>query len=336
MKEFNDYDLLYPNLIMDILAYFKLGSDINKRSVLDFCEVTSIKDDKGKQILYQPPIVDKICRILCDKNEMSRLRKDNGLGLESNYCFIIQDESSWNANKERLRVYYNSLVYGFEYIYNLYKDIVVPLVWEKKNGDYSAGTGFKLFGGIVTAKHCITDPKNLSIKGFSAEELSNSKVYISTNENIDIAFIDVGKNNEPKVFTDEGKILQDVLALGYPKIPAFTDFLTAEKATISSKAISRLTPTKGAITAIGTNYFARTELLLITAKIRGGNSGGPVINNEGSIVGVSCQLPNYDKDTGDYDDLGYGIVVPIKYLYEIVESKANVLDISSDFFRDFI
>ena len=128
--------------------------------------------------------------------------------------------------------------------------------------------------------------------------------------------------------------MQDVLALGYPKIPVFTDFLTAEKATISSKAEVRLTPTKGTITAFGNNYMAKTELMLITAKIRGGNSGGPVINEEGAVVGISCQIPNYEGDIGEYDDLGYGIVTPIKYLIEIL-SKKKTISISKGFYREF-
>ncbi len=82
------------------------------------------------------------------------------------------------------------------------------------------------------------------------------------NQDLDIAFIDIGKNDSVNVPVDDGEVLQDILALGYPKIPAFTDFLTAEKATISNKAKVRLTPSKGAITAFGYNYLAKTELCL--------------------------------------------------------------------------
>ena len=50
----------------------------------------------------------------------------------------------------------------------------------------------------------------------------------------------------------------------------------------------------------------------------GGNSGGPVINDKGCIVGVACQTPYYGEDIGNYDDLGYGIVILIKYVDEII------------------
>lgn len=53
---------------------------------------------------------------------------------------------------------------------------MVPLVWEKDDGKISVGSGFSFRNGIVTARHCILDPKSLSIKGYTAEELNHSKV----------------------------------------------------------------------------------------------------------------------------------------------------------------
>lgn len=211
-----------------------------------------------------------------------------------------------------------------------------PLVWDKGNGDYSVGTGFEYRSGIVTAKHCIEDAKNIQIQGYKAKELNGKPIYIFDNEGVDIAYIETNKNDRDEVFFGDGDIMQEVLVMGYPKIPAFTDFLTAEKATISSKAVSRLTPTKGAITAFGYEYLSNVEAMLITAKIRGGNSGGPVISQEGSIVGVACHLPDYSEVKIDYDDLGYGIALPAHYIQEIIDSKASSLNVSQDFFTDSI
>lgn len=65
MKEYNDYDLKYPQLIMQIIEYFRLESGINKRSVLDFCQINC--DPISKEFIYQPAIVNKICQKLCQK-----------------------------------------------------------------------------------------------------------------------------------------------------------------------------------------------------------------------------------------------------------------------------
>lgn len=317
---------------MEIIEYFNINSGtIKDKSIQNFCDLHK----QNGEIVYQPEVISKICQQLHKKNIMSVVSSGSALGLKDNYAIVI-NKHDWEKNYSQKRNYFNSIVYGFEYIYNFYKEMVVPLVWKKNEKDYSAGTGFKLFGGIVTAKHCITCPKNLSIKGYSANELRNSKIYVSDNDDLDIAFIDVGREEAKGVFVDNGKVLQDVLVMGYPKIPTFTNFLTAEKATISSKAEARLTPTKGAIAAFGENYLSKAELMLITAKIRGGNSGGPIINEEGSIVGVACQKPDYSSNNGDYDDLGYGIAIPIKYVSDIIEKKSNQVEQDPSFFYDYI
>ena len=153
---------------------------------------------------------------------------------------------------------------------------------------------------------------------------------------MDLAFIETGRQEEPIIFAADGEVMQEVLVMGYPKIPAFTDFLTAEKATISSKALSRLTPTSGFIAAYGYEYLAKMEAMLITARITGGNSGGPVINQNGCLVGIACQLPDSNPENGDYDDLGYGVAVPVKHLVEILGTKKRKLNLPPGFFRDWI
>ncbi len=337
---FRDYDKMYPDLVYEVLDYFSTtirdGKSIGKRSVLRFCELKKNLDDQEGGLLYQPDTINRICQILCKKNLMIQVKNDTGIGLNNNYLFVPSDRKAFEQNKQRLKYYFNSMVYGFEYIYNLYKDVVVPLVWETKEHDYHMGTGFKYRNGIVTAKHCIEDVVNLKIKGFSAKDLNGKNIYIADNDGVDIAFIETNQQADPMLYADKGDVLQEVLVMGYPMIPAFTDFLTVEKATISSKAEARITPTKGSIAAYGNEYLTKMEAMLITAKIRGGNSGGPVINENGCIVGVACHLLDYTyNDDNKYDDLGYGVAVPIRYVDEIIAKKQRKLDVKNNFFIDY-
>ena len=334
---FGDCEDKYPELVIEIIEYFDAQNrepdPTDKKTILKFCEQHKV----GPDLIYQPQIVSRICKRLCEHGRMECLRSLGAMGINDNYLSLINTKgSSFKSSRERLKFYFNSMVYGFDYIYRMYKDLVVPFVWEKENGDYSAGTGFKFMDGIVTTKHCITGVKNLQIKGYKASDLAEKTVYISDNDGVDLAFIQTGELADPLLFTEEGEVMQEVLVLGYPKIPAFTDFLTAEKATISSKASSRITPTKGNIAAFGYEYLSKFDAMLITAKVRGGNSGGPVINQNGCLVGVACQIPDYSNTNGEYDDLGYGVAVPVGYVTDIIVRKPKQLEIPTGFYRDFV
>ena len=325
MKEFRDYDVQYPNLIVDILEYFNAsqGDKPEKKNIKEFCDKYS---KKGNKVQYDTIV--KICDILYHNNILILIKTTGPMDMCSVYLFYITDMNRWNTYKDYYIHYYNSLVYGFEYIYRAYKDIVLPII-AYKDGVPHMGSCFKCNKGIMTARHCLTDGETISIRGYTAEQLNRAVVYVSKNPNVDIAYIYT--NEVTKIFTDKPHVLDEVLVMGYPMIPRFLDFCTAEKATISTIADLRMTPSRGSITAIADEIFTKdiTELMLITAKIKGGNSGGPVINKTGCVVGVSFSDP---KGEGySYDDLGYGIACPISVLDSIVED-GETLDVK---FVDF-
>lgn len=336
MVYYNDYDIKYPDLILKIMDYFDIQNSsvgkIKDKSVLKFCE--QFKD--GNALIYQPTIINRICKRLCDCGQFECVRSLGGMGFYDNYLYIIKDRENFVREKERLKYYYNSMVYGFEYIYRMYNNIVVPLVWDKGNGDYAAGTGFRFLDGIVTARHCVEDVTNLQIRGYKASDLEGKPIYVSDNEYVDLAFIHTERIEEPTIYYDTGEVMEEVLVMGYPKIPTFTNFLTAEKAMISSKASARITPTRGTIAAYGYEYLTKIDAMLITARIRGGNSGGPVINQNGCLVGIACQVPDTNPENGEFDDMGYGVAVPVSQLIDIIDRKPKMITMQRGFFKDFI
>lgn len=317
MKLFYDYDLKYPDLMISILEYFWLEGDFNSKTVIDFC--THNKYNVGSNYL-QPQIILKICDILMDNNILSQIRRGGALGGDTSYSFVWRDsKDNWQLEKDLYNHICCSLVYGFNYIYRHYQDKVIPIVAFQNNGKQSMGSSFKFYNGIVTARHCIADGDLFSIKGYTSSQLETAKVYVSKNPAIDIAYIETGEKSE--AYVDTPQILDNILVMGYPKIPMFLDFLTAEKASISTIAKWRMTPTNGAITAIAPNMYTYkdTDLILITAQIKGGNSGGPIINNRGCVVGVAFSEPLSEGE--GYDDLGYGVGMPIQMLDNIISEK---------------
>lgn len=314
MEEFRDYDIRFPELVYDIVDYFRVGNRIKepiKKSVIDYCYNSRFNSPAPHREIIQPDTVHRICEILTRKRILKCTRIGTGIeGFDSNYMFLPQNESGFLQKHPAVVYRLNCLVYGFRYIYATYRDYVLPVV-VKHNNDISMGTCFKFHSGILTAKHCL-DVDEVFIPGFSSEQLSSSQVLVAEKADIDMAYIEL---NQPTVLiAGEAHVLDEVLVVGYPKIPQFFDFLAAERATISS------IPTRGSVASLADQYLSRSagQLMLITARIRGGNSGGPIIDSNGAVVGVAFSEPS---SKGDYDEMGYGVAYPIEVFYEMLKKS---------------
>lgn len=65
------------------------------------------------------------------------------------------------------------------------------------------------------------------------------------------------------------------------------------------------------------------EYFIINARVKGGNSGGPVINKSGKVVGTIFQLPmdtQGGSDGGRYDLMGFGVCFPSKYTRLLIDN----------------
>lgn len=319
MQEFCNYDETIPELVYDILDYFRIGNMIKEpknKTVLDYCTRSRFRE-AGSSTLINPAAVHLICENLVRKGLMKCMRVGMDMdGLDANYLFIPSNNDLFLKKNPAAIFRYNCMAYGFRFIYKAYKEYVLPIV-VKKEGHISMGTCFRFANGIVTAKHCV-DVEQVFIPGYSADLLNQSEVFISTNPNVDLAYIAI---REPSPFlSDKAEVLDEVLVMGYPKIPMFFDFCAGERAVVSS------VPTKGAIASAAEQYITKDvgPLLLVTARIRGGNSGGPIINEDGAVVGVAFSEP---KSEGDYDEMGYGIAYPIDVLDNMMTNEPDTISV---------
>lgn len=312
MKEFRDYDEKYPELVYDIVDYFRVGSGARKatdKSILDYCSSSRFSYKDPDKNMIQPDTVHLICENLTRKGVLhcTRLgvRTD---GWDSNYIFMTENPKPFLEKSPTLVFRLNCLAYGFRYICQQYRKHVLPVVVKTKDGNIAMGTCFRFHTGILTAKHCL-EGEEVSIEGYSADFLKRCPVLISNDSKLDMAYIEM---NEPSnLVSDTAKVLDEVLVMGYPRIPMFSDFCAAERAAISS------IPTKGAVAALADQYITpkAKEIMLITARIRGGNSGGPIIDSNGAVVGVAFSEPDSE---GNYDKMGYGIAYPIELFYQML------------------
>ena len=296
---------------------------------MEFCEYYKKKYQTNE--LPQPRIVGKICDILVENGKMTALRRGGFDNVDNSYLCIFKDKLI--RNKPIIFDLQNNqlscLIYGFKFIYNYYKEFVLPVLHVDENDDISIGSCFLFRGGILTAKHCIEHAKKIAIKGIDPKHLEEGRFYTLTKESMDLIFIKLPIDVTNSIyFHQEASILDEVIALGYPKIPGFHNFMTGEKALISS----RFTGSRGSVASTAEDIWIRENLLLITAKIKGGNSGGPIINAKGNVVGIASSLATGE---GKYDDLGYGTVIPIKFGNQIIDNAQNEFNKSKIKFEKF-
>lgn len=150
-------------------------------------------------------------------------------------------------------------------------------------------------GYIVTNNHVVEGADEITVT------LSNRKTYkgtvIGTDPSTDLAVvkIDAGKNLPYLVYgnSDDVKLGQWVLAIGYP----LTLDVTVTAGIVSAKARSiGINKSKSPVES-----FIQTD-----AAVNPGNSGGPLVNTSGELIGINSAIAS---PTGSY--AGYSYAIPV-------------------------
>jgi serine protease Do len=154
------------------------------------------------------------------------------------------------------------------------------------------GSGFIVdkSGYIITNAHVIEGAARISVKLESGEEF-DAKV-IGSDDQTDLAVLKIDARRDLPVAkfgdSDKAEVGDWVLAIGSP----FDLAKTVTAGIISQK--QRETPYASVF-----QRFIQTD-----AAINRGNSGGPLINLDGEVVGVNSQIAT---STGDYNGVGFAL-----------------------------
>ena len=319
----NDY---VPNFIDEVMLYFaaKDGENIEvcrHRTLKTLSEYLLDKFSFDITPYYKELIA--ICESLCKFTPLVQFHQDEYFGFRNCYYWNekIKDGKTYPqlSFDERMSFFksWENAVFGSRHIYNSYREFIIPIIHTSGTNE-GIGTGFLVGQNyVVTARHCIEGSTSISFGKLNFDIYRNAKVYYHINPNIDIAIIHIDSYEKFGLkLSLECKIFDKVITMGYPKIPGFTCFQTAEEAVISAIPEKRFTATEGHIAAEAKQIWSKENLFLVTAKVKGGNSGGPVLNNFGYCIGIVSEIP---FSSGDYDDLGYGTVIPAKFIYEMIQ-----------------
>ena len=170
------------------------------------------------------------------------------------------------------------------------------------------GTGFALKDGyIVTNWHIVEHAYNISIKGIGGNFSSSLRAnVVASDKHADIAILKIDDNHFSgfghipyTISHTTADVAQDIYVLGYPLTSTMGEEIKYTSGEISSK----------------TGFLGDVSLYQISAPIQPGNSGGPLIDSQGNIIGIVCA-----KHSGA-ENVGYAIKT--SYLKNIVESALD-------------
>lgn len=226
---------------------------------------------------------------------------------------------------------YDFLILGFSEVRKKLKYAVRPIILdnnsEERNEDI--GTGFYIYKNtgntrtkyFVTAKHCIKKGSKIQIPISETNKANIKPEKIYFNDITDLCVIELNFNEKFDYFPFEissPNILDSILILGYPKIQGFIDAIQIAE---SSKISSFTNGSEGEITGIGKNYNGGLkDHFLISARVKGGNSGSPVINKLGEVVGIVTEILFDEKGP---DLLGFGVALSADELSKMVNQIKN-------------
>lgn len=172
-----------------------------------------------------------------------------------------------NENSKDART--DSIENNAESIYEFAKDKVVLIMALKDGIPFSQGTGFFISeDSLVTNYHVIQGATSVNIKFANKEDIIKRVKIAKASPTHDLAIL-VTKTEStylPIDSTKTEKIGSKIYTIGNPR---------GLEGTISEGILS------------GRRFNDNIEYLQITAPISPGNSGGPIINTKGEVIGVS-------------------------------------------------
>lgn len=140
-----------------------------------------------------------------------------------------------------------------------------------------AGTGSGFFfedGLVMTNAHVVSDYLRATVVSkFNGINLGITGTVIGVDEELDIAVIEVSKNPERPTlkFGDSRttQLAEDVLVIGFPLSNILGEAISVSKGIISSK-----------------RNIDGVEMIQVDAATNPGNSGGPLVNSQGKVIGM--------------------------------------------------
>lgn len=191
-------------------------------------------------------------------------------GLQDHYVYMPMVAGS------RRELFQLVPVLGAEYLYRLCAPSLVHIVGTNA-GVPVAGTGLVVeTSHVLTCRHVVSDMELGQRQVFQGNEYVINTDSIHRHPDLDVAVMRLDGPPlapMPGILLQAPVVAQTVYTLGYPKLPGLRD--------------ASVTMQQGAVTNESVTSLAGDSLFLYSAIARPGNSGGPVMSEDGYVVGLA-------------------------------------------------
>ncbi len=270
---------------------------------------SSFTNQKGIPVSIVEIILKKLCQELI-------LFEQQLLGFGHNMPYSLNEELTQFLYSRGLL---KNVIFGFSYIVQNYQNSVFKIVVTTDSGDPSLGTGFlfncqtvegKKWSIIITNEHVAKYHNELAVHHKEGQIETWKEIILSENSDLAAIILNSFVNLPSFHLFSDPKILDDIVTVGYPPIPTANDRYQLVH--------------KGEINCFLTNYWNH-NYFLFSARTSPGNSGGPVINSMGMVVGIVTQQLFEPGSFEEKGQLPYFAAVPstkiLEFLNEQVFSK---------------
>lgn len=227
--------------------------------------------------------------------KISGLKEDTDKSTKTLSDLIKEVERQSNIELERVKRDIDTVSVSAGDFSNIIQKVLPSVVSVLTDKGQGSGAFISDDGYVVTNYHVIQNANKLRIYTYDKETFDAN--LIGTDISLDIAVLKINATYTPLEFDDsnEVKVGEKVIALGNP---GGLDF----------------TVTEGIVSATGRKISSNgIGYLQIDVALNPGNSGGPLVNSRGKIIGI-----NNLKLGGDFEALGFAI--PSNVVNDIVDN----------------
>jgi RNA-directed DNA polymerase len=204
----------------------------------------------------------------------------------------------------------------WDYRYEQLRPLVFQLELRKRDGVVGGGTAFA-WGprALATAAHNLDGevhvspplPEGMPARDFIRHPGEASGVDAAL---IRLSGVTLSGRSRPQVRREPARPGEEIAILGYASIPQ------------RQPALSIST---GRVESVTTDYSGTVHTIQVTANVRGGMSGGPVIDRGGQLVGMAIEQ-SFDDASEDVPRGIFYHVLPVRYLLDIELEQGDSVD----------